>query len=262
MADAMKLLPCPFCGDDDPEITGENGWVWIACTTGSDCAGRGPDSDDEASAIEAWNRRASPPAPAREGEVERIVKALFERDDDLSCEAASLILSGSFGTALTAREEDPAEGAGEILDLLTHAKDAVHKIAAARRSIGPLATQAQTAGHAISQAIKHLRARTSEPAREAVAWKDQRLTRIERVKMHRVAFGSDLKTALDAVDEHAAVSTILDKIPAPATADKLRDIVQRCVNALDASRNGGEYPDFEEWEADARQALAELTEEG
>lgn len=57
----MRLAPCPFCGDDDPEITGENGWVWVACTTGSDCAGRGPDSEDEASAITAWNTRAAAP---------------------------------------------------------------------------------------------------------------------------------------------------------------------------------------------------------
>nr|WP_313430128.1 hypothetical protein [Brevundimonas diminuta] len=48
--------------------------------------------------------------------------------------------------------------AGEVLDLLTHAKDAVHKIAALRRQLGPIASQAQTAGWAITLAMRLLRA--------------------------------------------------------------------------------------------------------
>lgn len=42
-----------------------------------------------------------------------------------------------------------------------------------------------------------------------------------------------------------------------ARADRLAGIVGRCLKALDASRDGGEYPDFEEWETDAREALRE-----
>lgn len=47
---------------------------------------------------------------------------------------------------------------------------------------------------------------------------------------------------------------------AEARADRLADIVRRCVTALDASRSGGEYPDFEEWEKDARAALQQETQ--
>ena len=114
--------------------------------------------------------------------------------------------------ALTPREEAPAEGAGELADRVI--------------ALG----YTNTAEYALATAYNNLRARTSEPE-AGEAWKDQRLSRIERVKMHRVAFGSDLKTAINAVDEHAAVSSILAKIPAPATADKLRVAVEAVLNA-------------------------------
>lgn len=79
------------------------------------------------------------------GEAYRVVMA-WRKSDPFSSKPA-----------LPTREEAPAE-VGEVLDLLTHAKDAVHKIAALRRKIGPIASQAQTAGWAITLAMRHLRA--------------------------------------------------------------------------------------------------------
>jgi hypothetical protein len=46
------------------------------------------------------------------------------------------------------------------------------------------------------------------------AWKDQRLSRLDRVKAHRVELGSTLKDALEAVDEYEAQATIADRIAA------------------------------------------------
>lgn len=54
---SIKLRPCPFCGDRDPEITGERGWTWLACTAGTDCTTRGPERETEREAILAWNHR-------------------------------------------------------------------------------------------------------------------------------------------------------------------------------------------------------------
>lgn len=65
---AEKLKACPYCGDGDPEITGDSFGRWIACTAGSDCMARGPAMRTEAEAIAAWNRR--PP----EGEHERALR--------------------------------------------------------------------------------------------------------------------------------------------------------------------------------------------
>jgi len=88
-----------------------------------------------------------------------------------------------YGRTLSAAPapEGGAAEAGEVLDLLTHAKDAVHKIAALRRQLGPIASQAQTAGWAISLAMRHLRAQPQarEDARP-VAWLETNRTNGER----------------------------------------------------------------------------------
>ncbi len=74
----IKLLPCPFCGDRGPEITGHRRHHWIACTSGTDCAVTGPVRGTEADAIAAWNHRAHTDAQAaRIAELERALKDLM-----------------------------------------------------------------------------------------------------------------------------------------------------------------------------------------
>lgn len=61
-------------------------------------------------------------------------------------------------------------------------------------------------------------------------WKDQSLSRLERVRAHRFEFGSELKSALEAVDEEAARQNIANKASAPLLV-RAREYV---VDALDA----------------------------
>ena len=64
MADAPKLLPCPFCGRDDmllmtsiPPLDE----VFMACNS---CGSRGPEAYDDLKAAGAWNTRAAPDVSA------------------------------------------------------------------------------------------------------------------------------------------------------------------------------------------------------
>lgn len=123
MTDTM-LLPCPFCGDDEPEITGERGWVWVACTTGTDCAGRGPDSEDEAAAIAAWNTRAAQPSAGAQGDVvgvdrDWMIKVIRERS--LPQDAADMII-GAMRFAATPAQPDTGDAAA-LREALTPSGD-------------------------------------------------------------------------------------------------------------------------------------------
>ncbi len=53
---------CPFCGSEGVilEDSGYNGKGFVRCWT---CFSAGPESDSRSQAVEAWNRRASPPSP-------------------------------------------------------------------------------------------------------------------------------------------------------------------------------------------------------
>lgn len=72
---------------------------------------------------------------------------------------------------------------------------------------------------------------------------------------------AELKARFEAADLALAITKMMvgdqerRATAAEARTDRLADIVRRCVSALDASRSGGDYPDFEEWEKDARAAL-------
>lgn len=51
-----ELKPCPFCGDLDPYVSGDdwNGW-YVVC---SGCGADGSTESTKAEAIDAWNTRA------------------------------------------------------------------------------------------------------------------------------------------------------------------------------------------------------------
>jgi len=51
-----ELMPCPFCGDDNPQevIEGENGDCLIQCRL---CQARGPICAELGNARKTWNRR-------------------------------------------------------------------------------------------------------------------------------------------------------------------------------------------------------------
>lgn len=61
----IAILPCPFCGDDDPAIDEVDTDVWAVCC--NDCGTVGPRQNDDGvtnlgpAAIEAWNRRTVQP---------------------------------------------------------------------------------------------------------------------------------------------------------------------------------------------------------
>lgn len=61
-------------------------------------------------------------------------------------------------------------------------------------------------------------------------WKDQNLSRLERVRAHRFEFGSELIAALEAVDDEAARQSLANKSTAPLLA-RAREYV---VDSLDA----------------------------
>ncbi|WP_421696871.1 Lar family restriction alleviation protein [Ancylobacter sp.] len=71
------LLPCPFCGSTDLDDRGDNA-IWcktVNCEAGIDY-GHSTGPKTRAAVRAAWNRRASPPAPAAEPvalDIERIV---------------------------------------------------------------------------------------------------------------------------------------------------------------------------------------------
>lgn len=59
---------------------------------------------------------------------------------------------------------------------------------------------------------------------------------------------------------HAPGSEIEANARLIAAAPELFDALKDAVRALDVSRKGGEYPDFEAWEAGARAAIAKATQ--
>jgi len=51
-----SLLPCPFCGADDPDYRGRHDCHYIQC---EGCGASGPDCDNEEDAEREWNMRAN-----------------------------------------------------------------------------------------------------------------------------------------------------------------------------------------------------------
>jgi Lar family restriction alleviation protein len=50
----MKLLPCPFCGENEWEVIADQGEVSVRCGY---CGSRGPWADTEKRAKVIWNAR-------------------------------------------------------------------------------------------------------------------------------------------------------------------------------------------------------------
>ena len=53
---AGSLLPCPFCGADDPVFRGQHDCHYVQC---EGCGASGPDCDDPDEAERTWNLRAN-----------------------------------------------------------------------------------------------------------------------------------------------------------------------------------------------------------
>lgn len=226
MADAMKLLPCPFCG-------GRPGYSVEGFVFCHDCGCEGAEAPTEGEAgmarrdaIEAWNRRASPPA----------------------------------------REEAPAEAAGDF------------SVDALAQEIRRVDGNHNLGAGALAEALMpFLRDRTSEPARETVAWgtkdgiPDGETVEVRETdgSVSRMIVGSiQWRTMLQDLGSNVAVRRFTH--PAPATANKLRVAKEALIRAEDRFER---LLLLEEDDAvsmdiaslgldDARQALATLNEEG
>lgn len=80
MTAAPDLLPCPFCSGEAKQVAGISGH-YVVCDE-ADCHCSTPYSSDEATAIEAWNRRATP-APQAATYAGVSVYELMNRAGDL-----------------------------------------------------------------------------------------------------------------------------------------------------------------------------------
>lgn len=56
-----QLLPCPFCGHDEPTHDEGDESAWVQCTN-AECGMCGPIASGPSLAAAAWNRRAAQPA--------------------------------------------------------------------------------------------------------------------------------------------------------------------------------------------------------
>lgn len=61
MTTSNELLPCPFCGHDEPTHDEGDESAWVQCTN-AECGMCGPIASGPALAAAAWNRRATQPA--------------------------------------------------------------------------------------------------------------------------------------------------------------------------------------------------------
>lgn len=248
MADAMKLLPCPFCGGTDLEATFHYFNGAIACQS-CEATLPLPTKSPETQAA-AWNRRASPPALARDDILERIremdFKAVYEEHhyqklaDDLASPPA--------------REEAPAEGAGEIADGVESLKHQLERIAAEKpedqpryaNGVRPFGTGDLKHFIAVlSTAAAALRNLTSEPEAGEVEMTSasEVLSLMTRdpviVAMKKNGLSDSQLIALG----YALVADRKSH-PAPATADKLRVAVEALEKAYRAwFVEGGESVD-------------------
>lgn len=66
--DSIELLPCPFCGSP-PTLyhTSRTIYPHVVCSSEA-CEACGPALYSPEAAIDAWNKRATPPTAGREGE--------------------------------------------------------------------------------------------------------------------------------------------------------------------------------------------------
>ena len=57
---SVELGPCPFCGDDKPELGSKGFDRWAGACTAADCQAEGPIRKGREAATAAWNRRTPP----------------------------------------------------------------------------------------------------------------------------------------------------------------------------------------------------------
>lgn len=281
MADAMKLVPV------EPTEA-----MLIAMDT-NNAGYRMSQGFDFLRDVWANALAASPPAPAREGVVKALQRLEVLRDqarngtpvtDPNEWEADEL---DAILATLTAREEAPAEGAEEIAywlnDLLGDDQNGgfIRNLCYTVWQAGrygynggpgdwgtdtlPTVQEGVQMVRAKVDALLALRARTSEPAREAVAW------RAEKEKQTYL-YDTDEEYRMHSARSLGFRITPLYTHPAPATADKLRvakeafdprdmKIVGDWIEAGEPAHSvpSGRIKGL--WQS-ARQALATLNDEG
>ena len=135
MADAMKLLPCPMCGGEAALLDYEARYGGLhyasrcpQCTSCGCSMGYLPTAKK---AVEAWNCRASMPAPEKTPSFDdarrKLIHCIEQWDGETEYDAEDIAaladdILDAFGGP-PAREEAPGEGAGEIEDLKAANKD-------------------------------------------------------------------------------------------------------------------------------------------
>lgn len=271
MAEAMKLLPCPMCGGEAALLDYEARYGGLhyasRCPQCASCGCSMGYLPTAKKAVEAWNCRASMPAPEKAPSFDdarrKLIHCIEQWDGETEYDAEDIAALADdildVFASPPAREEAPAEGAGE--------RD--EDTAAAIERLSAMAEQPDVPGFPYSMArftglrlvLAALRNRTSEPeAGEAIPTNVYWSAEGQNFYRMDTRAGCGLKFYAKWRDRISEFPT--EPHPAPATADKLRVAVDLLNDCIWLDTDTGDYRVEHDGSVEkARAILAALNEQ-